>query len=64
MPDGTGVHMQVAKVTVNDETLVVRAGEEQQAIHALAGDDAAHGDVRIEHTDMSQAEFDALPEYQ
>lgn len=56
--------MQVAKVTVNDETLVVRAGEEQQAIHALAGDDAAHADVRIDHTDMSQAEFDALPEYQ
>jgi hypothetical protein len=56
--------MQVAKVTVNDEMLVVRAGDEQQAIHALAGDDAANGDVRIDHADMPQAEFDALPEYQ
>lgn len=64
MPDELGVNMQVAKVTVNDETLVVRAGQEQQAIHVLAGDNAADADVRIDHADMSQAEFDALPEYQ
>lgn len=56
--------MQVVKVTVNDETLVVRAGEEQQAIHTLAGDDVAAADVRIDHCDMSQVEFDVLPEYQ
>lgn len=56
--------MQVAKVTVNDEMLVVRAGEEQQAIHALVGDDTADADVRIVHTHMSLAEFDAIPEYQ
>ncbi|WP_186214717.1 hypothetical protein [Burkholderia gladioli] len=56
--------MQVAKVIVNDEMLVVRVGEEQQAIHTLAGDDTADADVRIVHTDMPQAEFDAIPEYQ
>jgi len=52
----SGANMRVARVTVNDETFVVRAGEEQQAIHALAGDDAADADVRIEHADMSPAE--------
>lgn len=56
--------MRVARVTVNDETFVVRAGEEEKAIHALAGDDTAGADVRVEHADMSPAEFEALPEYQ
>lgn len=56
--------MQVAKVIVNDEMIVVRVGEEKKAIHMLAGDDETAADVRIEQTEMSQAEFDALPEYQ
>jgi len=56
--------MQVAKVTVNDETLIVRAGEEQKAVHALAGDDASDADAQIEHIEMSEAEFSRIPEYQ
>ena len=56
--------MQVAKVTVNDETLIVRADEEHEAIRALAGVNLADAEIRIDHADMSLAEFNALPEYQ
>ena len=56
--------MQVVKVTVNDETLIVRAGEEREAVRTLAGNDTADEEVRIERVEMSQAEFDSIPEYQ
>lgn len=56
--------MQVAKVRVGDEMLIVRAGEEKQAIRALAGDDARNADVQIEQVEMSEAEFARIPEYQ
>ncbi|WP_157768016.1 hypothetical protein [Burkholderia ambifaria] len=59
-----GFDMQVAKVTVADETLIVRAGEEQQAVRALAGDGASDADAQIEHIEMSEEEFARLPEYQ
>jgi hypothetical protein len=56
----------VAKVTVNDETLIVTAEEVQKALFALADSPVAglciQADVRIDS--MSEVQFAALPEYQ
>lgn len=56
--------MQVVKVTVNDETLIVRSEDADRATHALAGSGAHDAEVSIEHVEMSQQDFDAIPEYQ
>jgi len=58
------ITMQVANVRVNDEMLVVRVGEEDKAIYMLSGDDVTSAEIRIEHAEMTEAEFVRIPEYQ
>lgn len=56
----------VARVTVGDEMLTVKAGKINDALIALHGAPVAGMRVsaKIEFDAMTQAEFNALPEYQ
>jgi hypothetical protein len=56
----------VARVTVGDETLVVKAGEVAEALIHLNGQPKAgmRIDAHIEFDAMTAAEFAAIPEYQ
>jgi hypothetical protein len=56
----------IARVTVGDETLVVKAGEITAALTALHGEPKAgmRLEATIEFDAMTPAEFSALPEYQ
>ncbi|MFP3637781.1 hypothetical protein [Paraburkholderia sp. SIMBA_054] len=56
--------MKVSKVTVHDETLFVRPGDEHEAVRALGGATVGASSAQIEQVEMSEAEFAAIPEYQ
>lgn len=61
-----GDDVLAARVTIDDETLVVRAEDVGRAIGTLNGDPLPGTKVvvTIEYVAMSAAEFTALPEYQ
>ena len=56
----------IARVTVGDETLVVKAGESAVALAALHGEPKAgmRLEAVIEFDTMTPAEFASVPEYQ
>lgn len=60
------VRILVARVTVGDETLIVRADQITAALTALNGEPKAgmRLDAKIEFDAMTPAEFGSIPEYQ
>jgi hypothetical protein len=56
----------VARVTVGDETLIVRAGDVTAALTALHGEPKAgmRLEATMEFDAMTPAEFSLIPEYQ
>jgi hypothetical protein len=62
----TGDDVLAARVTVDDETLAVRAGDVGRAIATLNGDPLPGTKVvaTIEYVAMTATEFAALPDYQ
>ncbi|CAN7786534.1 hypothetical protein LJR034_008701 [Caballeronia sp. LjRoot34] len=63
---GSTALILVARVTVGDETLIVRADEITAALTALNGEPKAgmRLNARIEFDAMTPAEFASIPEYQ
>lgn len=61
-----GVDVLVARVTVEDEVLTVRADEVGQAMLTLHGTPTPglKVAVKVEYVTMSAADFSALPEWQ
>ena len=64
-PAGSTVMILIARVTVGDETLTVKATEIVAALTALNGEPRAgmRLEAKIEFDAVTQAEFASIPEY-